>query len=107
MLLLDTDHFSELERDSAAGQRLAARLESSRTDNALTVITVEEQMRGWLAEISRQRDPHRQITPYAKLRRQVEAFILNPALAVEVKNGNHGWTQMNTDFSGESRSANG
>ena len=41
---------------------------------AVTVITVEEQMRGWLAEISRHHDPHRQITPYAKLRRQVEAF---------------------------------
>jgi tRNA(fMet)-specific endonuclease VapC len=31
-------------------------------------------MRGWLAEISRHRDPHRQITPYTKLRRQIEAF---------------------------------
>ena len=29
-------------------------------------------MRGWLAEINRRPDPHRQITPYAK--RQVEAF---------------------------------
>lgn len=31
-------------------------------------------MRGWLAEINRHPDPHRQITPYAKLRRQVESF---------------------------------
>ncbi len=41
---------------------------------ALTIITIEEQMRGWLAEISRHRDPHRQITGYAKLQQQVEVF---------------------------------
>jgi hypothetical protein len=42
---------------------------------AVTVITVEEQMRGWLAEINRQREPHRQIAPYAK--RWIDSMILN------------------------------
>jgi len=41
---------------------------------AVTVITLEERMRGWLAEVSRHRDPRRQITPYAKLQQQVELF---------------------------------
>jgi tRNA(fMet)-specific endonuclease VapC len=41
---------------------------------AVSVITVEEQMRGWLAEVSRHHEPHRQIAPYAKLQRQVEVF---------------------------------
>jgi tRNA(fMet)-specific endonuclease VapC len=41
---------------------------------AVSVVTVEEQMRGWLAEISRHPDPHRQISPYAKLQRQIEVF---------------------------------
>ena len=41
---------------------------------ALTVITVEEGLRGWLAEIRRQSDPKRQIAFYAKLQRQVEVF---------------------------------
>ncbi len=41
---------------------------------AVTVVTVEEQMRGWLAEFRRHNDPHRQISPYAKFQRQVEAF---------------------------------
>ena len=74
MLVLDTDHFSELERNSAAGQRLTSRLESADRDNALTIITVEEQVRGWLAQIRQFHDPHRQITPYAKFQRQVDAF---------------------------------
>jgi tRNA(fMet)-specific endonuclease VapC len=74
LLVLDTDHFSELERDSAAGQRLTRRLETSRAAKAVTIVTVEEQLRGWLAEIGRHRDPHRQITAYFKLQRQIETF---------------------------------
>jgi len=74
LLVLDTDHFSEWEGGSVAGVRFRARLEPARPDMALTVITVEEQMRGWLAEIHRHRDPHRQVSPYGKLKRQVEAF---------------------------------
>ena len=74
MLVLDTDHFSEWERGSAAGNRLRTRQGAANTDLAVTVVTVEEQMRGWLAEIRRHNDPHRQISPYAKFQRQVEAF---------------------------------
>jgi tRNA(fMet)-specific endonuclease VapC len=74
LLVLDTDHFSEWEGGSAAGVRLRSRLQSTASDIAVTVVTVEEQMRGWLAEIRRHHDLHRQIAPYAKLQRQVEAF---------------------------------
>ena len=41
---------------------------------AVSIVTVEEQVRGWLAEIGRHRDPHRQISPYAKLQRQIDLF---------------------------------
>lgn len=74
MLVLDTDHFSEWERASSAGARLRERLRASESEMALTVITIEEGTRGWLAEIGRHHNPHRQISPYAKLRRQVEVF---------------------------------
>ena len=74
MLVLDTDHFSELERDLEPGKRLSQRLGLSSFDKALTIITIEEEMRGWLTEIRRRDDLHRQIAPYAKLQRQVEAF---------------------------------
>jgi len=40
----------------------------------VSIVTVEEQVRGSLAEISRHRDPHRQISPYAKLQRQIDLF---------------------------------
>jgi len=74
LLVLDTDHFSDWERDSAAGKRFRNRLESARPEIALSIVTVEEQVRGWLAEISRHRDPHRQISPYTKLQRQIDLF---------------------------------
>ena len=52
MILLDTDHFSVLTDSRQAGHApLAARLKSCGDSLALPVISVEEQMRGWLAEI--------------------------------------------------------
>ncbi len=74
MLVLDTDHFSEWERGSAAGSRLRSRLAAAKANMAVTVVTLEEQMRGWLAQIRRYNDPHQQITPYARFQRQIEAF---------------------------------
>ena len=37
-------------------------------------MTVEELLRGWLAELGRHHNPHRQIIGYAKLQRQIETF---------------------------------
>ncbi len=49
MLILDTDRISLLERNSAETKVLLARLaNTSNTEIATTIITFEEQMRGWL-----------------------------------------------------------
>ncbi|PWU08609.1 MAG: PIN domain-containing protein [Verrucomicrobia bacterium] len=74
MRVLDTDHFSGWERGSEAGIRLRTKIELLKADVFLTVITLEEQFRGWLAEIRGHHDPHRQITAYSKLQKQTEAF---------------------------------
>jgi tRNA(fMet)-specific endonuclease VapC len=74
LLVLDTNHFSEWERHSAAGQKLSGRLRLSRREMSLTIVTVEEELRGWLAEINRYHDLDRQIIPYSKLQRQVNGF---------------------------------
>jgi tRNA(fMet)-specific endonuclease VapC len=74
MLVLDTDHLVELDLGSAAGVVLRKRLESCGEEIATTIISAEEQLRGWLAQIHRTSDPHRQITAYARLQRRIEFF---------------------------------
>jgi len=74
LLVLDTDHFSEWERRSQAGSRLRERLRSSGKEMAVTITTVEEQFRGWLAQINRLTEPARIIFPYSRLQQQVETF---------------------------------
>jgi tRNA(fMet)-specific endonuclease VapC len=72
MLILDTDHASELGFRSAAGLRLLSRLDQSGSDIVITAITVEEQLRGWLAALKRHADPSMQVRDYARLVCQVE-----------------------------------
>ena len=76
MILLDTDHVSVLKYpESLQFVTLTTRLHASADqDIATTVITVEEQMRGWLALIHRSDDVHRQVIAYQELLRLVDFF---------------------------------
>ena len=69
MILLDTDHLTVMMyRESERCQRLNEKLQSS-SDREIgtTVVNVEEQMRGWLASIARERQTKRQIPAYREL----------------------------------------
>ena len=69
MILLETDHLSVLKYSgSERCTRLTARL-AMVADEVIgtTIITVEEQMRGWMASISKERQVHRQVGPYREL----------------------------------------
>ena len=70
MILLDTDHLSILldERD-ARHRPLLDRLRDSDDELTIPIVSIEEQLRGWLAKLHRERDPHRQIMPYTRLTR--------------------------------------
>ena len=74
MFVLDTDHLVELDRGSEKGAGLKARLEAVVDDVTTTIISAEEQLRGWLAQIHRQRDLHRQVEAYGRLQRRLEFF---------------------------------
>ena len=74
MVVLDTDHLSELDRGSPVGARLQARLLERSQEPAATIISAEEQFRGWLAQIHQEADPHRQIGAYARLQRRIEFY---------------------------------
>ena len=74
MLVLDTDHLVELDRGSSQGAALQRKLEDAGDAVATTIISPEEQFRGWLAQLHRQRDPHEQIATYQRLQRRMAFF---------------------------------
>jgi tRNA(fMet)-specific endonuclease VapC len=76
MYVLDTDHVSFLERaDSAEGTRLRARLlQVPAGERATTIISFEEQTRGWMSVLAQARTLARQVEAYRRLRRQLENY---------------------------------
>ena len=71
--LLDSDHVSLHQRRHPA---LVHRLASVPPDDVfVTIVTVEEQLRGWLAVIRRASTPERLIAAYASLHRTVTYFV--------------------------------
>lgn len=69
MLVLDTDHISELQDPrSTRGARLLQRLDGAGAiPIATAIICYEEQMRGWLAAINKLPAGDRQVVPYDAL----------------------------------------
>ena len=75
-MLFRSDHLTVLKyaRDSRF-MKLAQRMaDSVDQDFATTAITLEEQLRGWLAEINRFSDPEKQIPAYSELTGLIEFF---------------------------------
>jgi tRNA(fMet)-specific endonuclease VapC len=67
VLILDTDHFSELIRGTKAGGILRDRLREVIEPFSITIITVDEGFRGWMAEIARARSSEARISNYGSL----------------------------------------
>lgn len=67
MLVLDTDHLTELGYGTPPGRWLAKRLDQSSAEVAITIITVQEQMQGWMARVAKAKSIDDQIHAYAAL----------------------------------------
>jgi tRNA(fMet)-specific endonuclease VapC len=70
MILLDTDHVTHLKyTTSQRGMRLRQRLEAQPEGEIIgvPVVVVEEQMRGWLSTIAKERQAVRQVQAYQEL----------------------------------------
>jgi tRNA(fMet)-specific endonuclease VapC len=75
MYILDTDHISIFDQGGVTAQPLIARL--SRTDPnqvCTTIVTYEEQMRGWLSYIARATSIEAQVVAYGRLGRQLANY---------------------------------
>lgn len=68
MILLDTDHLTVFGFPSSQRYRLLAeRLDRTGEPISTTIVNAEEQVRGWLAVISRARNVGGQVSPYQRL----------------------------------------
>ena len=69
MIVLDSDHLSELQHvDSQRRARLVKRIERQRDRTvATTIVSVEEQLRGRLATINKRPPGNEQVVPYQEL----------------------------------------
>jgi tRNA(fMet)-specific endonuclease VapC len=82
MVLLDTDHLSILAwQDSSASASLRARLAKHPPEElGTTIISFEEQMRGWMAFLAKARKMNDQIEAYRRLSQHLELFRAIPLI---------------------------
>jgi tRNA(fMet)-specific endonuclease VapC len=77
--LLDTDHLTLLERGGEACQTLRTKLSRVNTDRvSTTIISYEEQARGWLARVAQVRETEAQVRIYQKLEQNLRLFASMP-----------------------------
>ena len=75
MYILDTDHMSLLERGGPESEQIRSCLRLIPQDDvATTIVSYEEQTRGWLGRIAQFSDPERQVVLYAKLKQQLQNY---------------------------------
>ena len=75
MIVLDTDTLSLLMRGSPAAQPLIDRLETIPTDEVTTtIISFEEQVRGWMSRIARVRTVGDQVGFYRRLHQLLDDY---------------------------------
>ncbi len=76
MIILDTDCLSLLDREKLLeSSKLRQKLDDFAHDEIYTtIISFEEQMRGWLALISKSQNPQQQIFAYERLHRSLETY---------------------------------
>jgi tRNA(fMet)-specific endonuclease VapC len=67
MYLLDTDHLSLIQRGGIPGRAILLRLTETTIPFATTVITYEEQTRGWLERLSQTKTLEQQVSAYQRL----------------------------------------
>lgn len=86
MYLLDTDHLSTLQRGGEAAQRLLIKLANARTSEiAATIVSYEEQTRGWLSYMAKARSTETQLAAYSQLKMHLENYCAIPLLDFDAR----------------------
>lgn len=73
--VLDTDHLTALGRGGRAAQKLSAKIDEAEVyEITATIISYEEQTRGWFALIAQARTVERQVEVYRQLKNNLDDF---------------------------------
>ncbi len=72
MLVLDTDHLTELGYRTGPGLRLETRLHLTKQDTVITVVTAEEAIKGRLARLAVTSDVAEQVAGYQHFARTIQ-----------------------------------
>jgi tRNA(fMet)-specific endonuclease VapC len=81
VIILDTDVLSIVQRaDGPEYHSLVLRLDAADDEVTVSIVSFEEQMRGWLAYIARAKSSNQQIQGYARLHALLEDFNTRPVL---------------------------
>jgi tRNA(fMet)-specific endonuclease VapC len=85
MFVLDTDHMTFLDRpDSTEGVRIRQRMEQARLQGVVsTVVSYEEQTRGWLAYAARAKSLAQVVDAYRRLEGHVTVYRSMPLLGFD------------------------
>lgn len=84
MYLLDTDHITLLDRGGSEGERIRERLGAVPNNEVSTsIVTYEEQMRGWLSMLNSLRGVDRQVDAYRRLERLLRFYSATPLLSFD------------------------
>lgn len=75
MYILDTDHLSVLDRGGVQAQRLLQKLaDVNSTQVSTSIISYEEQMRGWLSYLAKAQNIEQEMEAYKQLKRQLTNY---------------------------------
>lgn len=86
MYILDTDHLSVLDRGGAGAQRLLLRLANvNPSEIVATIISYEEQTRGWLSYVTKARTVEGQVQAYKQLKQQLTNYCAIPILEFDAQ----------------------
>lgn len=84
MHILDTDHMTILERGGISAYTLRLRLRQVPAgETATTIVSYEEQMRGWLSRVSQAKTPEKLIAAYDFLLQNLEIYRAAQVLAYD------------------------
>lgn len=86
MYILDTDHVSILERNGKNAEFLKLKLKNINSQKiAVTIITYQEQIQGWLSLINKSKNINEQVNIYQRLKKQLTNYCQIPIIDFDEK----------------------